>query len=257
MRGGARRFLDLLRGGERPLGAVVTMTDPAATELVALAGFDFVWLDGEHGILDRATAQAHLYAAEAQDLLTLYRVPCCDHTEIKKIIDLGPDGIIVPMVATATDARRAVAACRYPVQGGDRGTGYRRKAAYGCCDTDGYIAESAIDPLVILQIECVESHRNLDEILAVEGVNAIVVGPYDLSMSLLKPGKFHDPEVAAVYDDICARVKAKGLPLGVYCEADFGIWKRRGVDFFTIKNDTNAMVLGFERMREIYKEETK
>ena len=104
------KFLAKARGGEMPLGAVVTFADPAVTELTAEAGLDFVWIDGEHGEMDRFSAMCHLMAVKGTDCASFYRVPACDHTEIKRVIDFAPAGVIVPMVMDADDARRAVAA---------------------------------------------------------------------------------------------------------------------------------------------------
>ncbi len=243
------KFLAKVRGGEPAIGAVVTFTDAAVTELVADAGFDFVWIDGEHGVMDRATAMAHLMAVRGTDCASLYRVPNCDHTEIKKVIDFAPAGIIVPMVMNADDARRAVAACRYPPEG-NRGCGFRRAIGYGTADFDEYWSASKADPLVAIQIEHVEAVRNLDEILAVPGIGAFIVGPYDLSASMGKEGQWHDPEVAATYDEVCRKVRAAGIPLGVYTECDFDVWRRRGVQFMAIKNDTSALLIGLQAMRQ-------
>ena len=241
-----KRFLDKINAGGLPLGAVTTFTDAAVTEVIAAAGFDFVWVDGEHGVIDRKTAQDHLIAAQACGLTSVYRVPSCDHTEIKRIIDFAPAGIIIPMVMDEKDAARAVSACRYPCHGGDRGCGYRRGWNYGAADTDAYLAASAHDPLVILQLEHIAAAKRLDAILAVPGIDSILVGPYDFSMSMGKPGQFDDPEVKAALDEACAKIKAKGLLLGTYAENRFADWKRRGVDYMGVKNDTNAMLLGFQ-----------
>ena len=244
------RFLAKIGRGEMAVGAVTTFTDAAVTEVVAAAGFDFVWIDGEHGIIDRKTAQDHIIAAQANGIASLYRVPACDHTEIKRIIDLDPDAIIVPMVLNEQDARRAVSACRYAIHGGDRGCGYRRRIRYGAEDVREYLADAEHRPYVIIQLEHIEAVRRLDAILSVPGLDGIIIGPYDLSMSMNKPGEWTDPEVVAVFDDCCSRVKASGKTLGVYTECLFDVWKRRGVDYMAIKNDTNAMLLGFKSMLE-------
>ena len=199
-----------------PLGAVVTFADPAVTELTAEAGFDFVWIDGEHGEMDRFSAMAHLMAVKGTDCASFYRVPACDHTEIKRV--------------------------------GNRGCGFRRGLAYGAGDFASYWVASKEDPLVIIQLEHIEAVRNLDAILAVPGIGAIVIGPYDLSASMGKEGQWHDPEVAAAYDESCRKVREAGILLGVYTECDFDVWRRRGVQFMAIKNDTNAMLLGYQTM---------
>lgn len=242
------KFLETVKSGRMAYGCCITSSDDSATEIACAAGFDFVWIDGEHGIIDRKTAQDHIIAAAAQGLPALYRVPACDHTEIKKIIDLGPAGIIVPMVMNAEDAAKAVAACRYPIHGGNRGCGYRRLFDYGARAVDAYLDEAKTNPLVIVQLEHIDAVRDLDRILAVPGLGSVLIGPYDLSMSMGKPGDWHDPEVVAVFDASCRKVRAAGIPLGVYAECDFDVWRRRGVDYMAIKNDTNAMLLGFQEM---------
>ena len=241
-------FLNKVKGGGMPLGAVVTFADAAVTEVMAAAGFDFVWIDGEHGVIDRKTAQDHLIAAQANGIASVYRVPACDHTEIKRIIDFDPDMIIVPMVMDEKDAAYAVSACRYGIHGGDRGCGYRRGNRYGAVDVKAYLDDAARRPYVVIQVEHIEAVKRLDAILAVPGVDGVLIGPYDLSMSMNKPGQWTDPEVAAVFDDCCRRVKASGKTLGVYTECLFDVWRRRRVDYMAIKNDTNAMLLGFQQM---------
>ena len=119
-------FLEKIRAGKMPLGAAITFTDPAVTEVACASGLDFLWFDGEHGEFSRETAMLHLMAVKGTGVASLYRVPSCDHTEIKRIIDFAPAGVIIPMVLTAEDAARAVDACRYPIHGGSRGFGPRR-----------------------------------------------------------------------------------------------------------------------------------
>ena len=245
---GLEVFMSKVRRGEMPLGAAITFADPAVTELACTSGFDFMWLDGEHGEFQRETAMLHLMAMRGTGVASFYRVPACDHTEIKNVIDFAPAGIIVPMVLTAEDAARAVSCCRYPIHGGTRGVGPRRGNAYGAADFGEYLEKSAHDPLVMIQLEHVDAAANLDEILEVPGVDAVIVGPYDLTMSMKKPGLFDDPEVSALLDECCRKVREKGVLLGCYAESGFDVWKRRGVQFMAIKNDTNAMMAGFKAM---------
>ena len=239
------KFLETVKSGRMAYGCCITSSDESATEIACAAGFDFVWIDGEHGQMDRNTAMRHLIAVKGTDAASFYRVPACDHTEIKKVIDFGPAGIIVPMVMDENDAAKAVAACRYPIHGGNRGCGFRRAWDYGARDTAEYLAESAHDPLVIIQLEHIDAARRLDRILEVPGIDSILIGPYDFSMSMGKPGRFDDPEVKTAIDEACAKVVAKGVLLGTYCESDFEVWRKRGVRYMSVKNDTNAMLDGF------------
>lgn len=244
------KFLQTVASGRLAIGCTVTFTDPAASEIVADSGFDFCWIDGEHGSMDRNTAQLHMMALRGTDCASFYRVPACDHTEIKRIIDYAPAGIIVPMVMDADDAERAIAACRYPPRG-NRGFGPRRSNCYGAIPGDEYLLLAEKEPLVIIQIEHIQAVKNLDRILAVPGLDAILVGPYDLSMSMHKPGQWDDPEVKAVLDGVCRQVRDHGnILLGAYAECNFADWKKRGVQFISVKNDTSAMQIGLEVMRE-------
>ena len=247
---GLESFLAKIREGRMPLGAAITFTDPAVTEVACASGLDFMWFDGEHGEFGRETAMLHLMAVKGTGVASLYRVPACDHTEIKRIIDFAPAGIIIPMVLTAEDAARAVDACRYPIHGGSRGVGPRRGLDYGAGDAAAYFETSAHEPLVMIQLEHIEAARNLDKILEVPGIDAIIVGPFDFSMSMKKPGQFHDPEFMSVIDDSCRKIREKGLLLGCYTECDFDLWRKRGVQFMAIKNDTSALMLGFRQMME-------
>ena len=247
-------FLEKIRAGKIPLGPAITFADDAVTELACASGFDFVWVDGEHGQFGREAAMHHIMATRGTGVACLYRVPACDHTEIKRIIDFDPDAIVVPMVMDENDAAYAVSACRYGIHGGDRGCGYRRGNRYGAVDVKAYLDDAARRPYVVIQVEHIEAVKRLDAILAVPGVDGILIGPYDLSMSMNKPGQWTDPEVEAVFDDCCRRVKASGKTLGVYTECLFDVWRRRGVDYMAIKNDTNAMLLGFQQMLKACRE---
>lgn len=246
------KFLSTIAQGEICTGCCITFTDPAITEIAAEAGFDFCWIDGEHGILDRQTAMLHIMALKGTGCAPFYRVPACDHTEIKKVIDLAPAAIIVPMIMNEEDARYAVAACRYPLQG-NRGCGARRGHCYGTMPLDEYWKTAEKEPLVILQIEHVEAVRNLDKILEVPGIDSILIGPYDLSCSMGHPGEWENPMVKNALDEICRKTRAAGLLLGAYTEGDYPRWiKERGVQYISCINDTGALMWGYrEKIKEI------
>jgi len=240
-------FLNSIRAGKLCVGCCITFTDPAVTEIAAEAGFDFCWIDGEHGVLDRATAMQHIMALKGTGCAPFYRVPACDHTEIKRVIDFAPAGIIVPMVMDAENTAYAVRACRYPPTG-NRGCGFRRGNRYGTIPAAEYLAQAEREPLVILQMAHIEAYRNLDAILAVPGVDSILIGPYDLTSSMNKPGQWDDPEVNAVLDSICERTLKAGKLLGAYTECRFERWIRRGVQYLGCINDTGALMLGYRAM---------
>lgn len=239
-------FLETIHSGRVAIGCCVTYTDPAVTETAAESGFDFCWIDCEHGEFDRPGAMLHIMALRGTNCAPLVRVAACDHTEIKKVIDFAPAGIIVPMILTAADAQLAVSACRYPPEG-TRGCGFRRGTGYGTGDFTTYWEQSKHDPLVILQIEHIDACEHIDEILRVPGIDSLLIGPYDLTASMGKPALWHDPEVVRVLDEVCRKIRQAGFLLGAYAECDFDRWKQRGVQYIGVINDTGAMRRGFQQ----------
>lgn len=237
------KFLKKIRKGKICSGCVITLADPLITEAAAEAGFDFCWIDGEHGIIDRQTAAMHIMSLRGGDCAPFYRVPCCDHTEIKKIIDLAPAGIIVPMVMNAEDARYAVESCRYPLTG-TRGCGFLRGNAYGAIPAKEYWELSQHDPLVILQIEHIEAVRNLESILSVEGVDALLIGPYDLTASMGVPGEWTAPEVTEALKRICTGARASGKLLGAFANAPELAWMDEYLHFAARTTDLGALQRG-------------
>lgn len=246
---GLEHFLRKIRQGQMLLGCCITLDDPAVSEIAAEAGMDFCWIDCEHGILDRRAVMEHLMALRGTGCAPLIRVPVCDHTEIKKVIDLAPAGIIVPMVNTAEQAALAVAACRYPPEG-NRGCGFRRGFRYGAEEFAVYWENSRHDPLVIAQIEHIEAVKNLGRILTVPGLDGICIGPGDLSASCGCPMCFDAPELARLLDEICRQVHDAGKLLGAYSETDRENWRRRGVQWLGVSNDTGALFHYFRNLQK-------
>jgi len=249
------RFIDKMKSGQLAVGAVITFTDPTVSELCADAGMDFLWIDGEHGVMDRTTAMLEMMAIRGTKCASLYRVPACNHTEIKRIIDFAPAGVIIPMVLTKADAELAVAACRYPLTG-NRGVGLRRQLRYGADPlTADYWEKSLHEPLVIIQIEHIDAVNNLDDILSVPGIDSLLIGPYDLSTSMGKPGQFRAPEVCNALDTVCRKCRAAGKWLGAYTEGDYDLWRERGLHYVCSANDTGVLFNGIRAMKERVKKE--
>ncbi len=195
------------------VGPIVTLGSPEVSELFALAGFDWLWLDLEHAPLSLDVVRQHLQAAAGR-VGTVVRVPWNDEVHIKQALDLGCDGIIVPQVKTADEARRAVAAAKYP-PAGVRSVGIARAQQYGMNHQD-YVLTANDRVAVMLQIEHIDAVPHVADILAVPGVDAIVFGPYDLSASLGRPGQFAHPDVVAVIGELAAACNDRGMPWGAF-----------------------------------------
>lgn len=243
----ARMISDAFAEGKLVIGGHVFLTDPSISEAMASFGYDFLWIDAEHGPFDKERVLAHVVAANGAGSAAFVRVAGNDPILIKPILEMGIDGIIIPMVCTAEEAKRAVAACLYPPRG-NRGFGPRRAIRYGAIPMDEYLATADSSFLKIVQIEHVEAVKNLRPILAVKGLDAVIIGPNDLSASIGKLGKLGDPEVVALYDEIVAVCKKAGKPCGVSIGPGdrkfIQEWIGRGVDFISCGDEISFMAIG-------------
>ena len=205
---------DKLLAGSPALGAWMTWAYPPAAELLGLAGYDCLMIDHEHGIGGLPETLGCMQAVRGLDTAGLVRIPWHDPIDIKRLLDIGIDGIMVPSVSDADTARAIVSACRYPPDG-IRGAAYGmvRAADYGL-SADGYMDTIADRLLIICQIETVEGVEAIPDIAAVDGVDMLFVGPTDLSGSLGKLSRFDDPEVRAMVRRAERAVKDAGIWLG-------------------------------------------
>jgi len=175
------------------LGSWVTIPHQSIVEVLASAGFEWLVLDLEHSAIDFQKTQEMMAHIQGQGMQGLVRVSSNDPVVIKRSMDIGANGIIVPMVLTQEEAQKAVDAVRYPPMG-NRGVGLSRAQHYGT-GFETYNKWVNSQSIVIVQVEHIDAVNNLESILSVEGIDGIIIGPYDLSASLGKPGQFNDPEV--------------------------------------------------------------
>jgi 2-keto-3-deoxy-L-rhamnonate aldolase RhmA len=203
---------------DRPyLGTLVTLASPEAAEVLVIAGFDWLFVDLEHSpVLDPA-AVLRIVQAVAHRIDVLVRVPTNDDGWIKKVLDTGADGVIVPHVRSASEAQRAVQAAKYPPLG-RRSVGITPAHGYGAT-FGSYVDSANASTALVVQIEDIEAVENLDEILAVEGVDAAFVGPYDLSGSMGKLGQVDDADVRQAIERVVSRCRDVGMPLGIFAGA--------------------------------------
>ncbi|MGR9107569.1 MAG: HpcH/HpaI aldolase family protein [Gammaproteobacteria bacterium] len=206
-------FRQKLRSGETLLGTMITLPSPEMVEIMVDIGFDWLFIDCEHAPFDSRVAQSLLQAA-GDRCACVIRVPCSDDVWIKKMLDIGAAGIIVPQVNSAEQARRAIQSCKYPPRG-TRGVGLGRAHRFGAQFSE-YLASANDEVAVILQAEHIDAVRSIEEITSLPGVDAILVGPYDLSASLGKIGQVDDPEVVQAIDRVRDTCRQKAIPLGYF-----------------------------------------
>jgi 2-keto-3-deoxy-L-rhamnonate aldolase RhmA len=201
-----------LQEGRVVVGVISPLGHPALVEVAARAGYDYWLLDGEHGALPVADCEAAFLAAKARGIAPLVRVPRNDRSLIGQYLDFGAVGVVVPHVSTAEDARRAVSGALYP-PAGQRGAGPCRANDYGLgIGMAEYTAAANRDVMVLVQAEDPDAVCNIAEICAVPGVDGIVIGPRDLSISMGYAGQIDHPEVQAAIDKIIRVAGAAGLP---------------------------------------------
>lgn len=211
-------FAKRLRRGDTLIGTLVGLNNSDVVELLAACGYDWLFIDAEHGAFLPGDTVPLLQAAG--DCPCLIRVPAADPVWIKKALDVGAAGVIVPQVHDAVQAREMVAAAKYsPV--GRRGVGLGRAHVYGR-EFENYLHNANEGTVVVLQAESRQAITNINEIVAVEGVDAILIGPYDLSASLGHIGDVDHAEVRSAIDtvaDACRQVDVKRGIFGVSPEA--------------------------------------
>jgi 4-hydroxy-2-oxoheptanedioate aldolase len=203
-----------LQSGQKALGCWLALGNAATAEIAGLAGYDWVMIDHEHGPGDFQSAIAQMQALAAFETTSLLRVPWNDPVYIKRALDAGAEGIMVPMVETADEARAAVAACRYPPNG-IRGaaTSSVRAADYGLAEAD-YVAGAEAQLMIICQIETLTGIENIEAIAAVEGVDMLFVGPSDISTNLGYAKQRDHPKVKEVLAEVEKRIKDAGKWMG-------------------------------------------
>jgi 2-keto-3-deoxy-L-rhamnonate aldolase RhmA len=205
-------FRSRLRSGERLIAPLVTLSSPAAVELLAEVGFDWLFIDAEHSPLDTAQMQALMQAAGATPCVV--RLSSSDEMHVKRALDIGAAGIIAPQVNSVEHAQRIVSYAKY-APAGRRGMGIARAHRYGLRVRE-YLQEANDDTAVIVQAEHKDAVKEIQDIVRVAGVDGVLIGPYDLSASLGRPGAVDHADVR----DAIARVRDAchdaGIPIGIF-----------------------------------------
>ncbi|HZT24776.1 MAG TPA: aldolase/citrate lyase family protein [Pseudolabrys sp.] len=232
-----------LRVGETVFSAWTTLASPLVVEAMAREGFGAVNLDAQHGMWDVGTLIAGIGAVRAAGAAPLVRVPPEDFGLVSRALDLGAEAIIAPMINTAADARRFVAAAKYPPLGERSWGPVRAMMLQGQTTATDYLREANAGTLTMAMIETPAALRNAAEIAGTPGIDCLFVGPYDLATSLSE-GKAQDitaAEVERAVDAICAAAAKAGKIPGIYCRdpARAVAMAKRGFRFIAVASDLN------------------
>ncbi|MFB6191954.1 MAG: HpcH/HpaI aldolase/citrate lyase family protein [Haloarculaceae archaeon] len=243
-------------GGEPVVGAWLSLGSPALAELTAILGFDFGLIDVEHAPTTMETVQGMIHAAESDEAAAhvLVRVPDAGAGPIKQVLDAGAAGVMVPMVDDAAEAREAVANARYPPEG-QRGIAGSRATAYGR-RFEEHVTTANDGVVVVAQIETRSGLENVEGIAAVDGIDALFVGPADLSGSLDAFAEWDSDRLADAMARVVDAAGDAGIAAGTLCVSPEDIPRRveAGFDFLIVGKDTAFFARAATGAKETYED---
>lgn len=207
------QFRNRLLRGDLLVGTMVTLNSPEVTELLAGIGFDWLFIDAEHSPLTMIEIQ-HMVQAAGKECPCIVRLPEASEVPVKQALDIGAAGIIAPLVNSARQAEDIVRMAKYAPDG-SRGVGVSRAHRYGLGFQE-YLDGANEETAVIVQVEHIDAVANIESIARVRGIDAVFVGPYDLSASLGKLGQVNDPEVQGAIETVTEVSLQAGIKLGIF-----------------------------------------
>jgi 4-hydroxy-2-oxoheptanedioate aldolase len=235
---------------ERQLGTFLNLGNACAARMAADLGFDWVLIDLEHGAGSEHSLPNLTMAIEGTSCSPIVRVVSNHQDQIKRALDLGAAGVMVPYISTANEATAAVSFTRYPPRG-VRGVASSTVATGFGLRAEQYQREAEAQILTIVQIETGEGVENAEQIAAVEGVDVLFVGPLDLSFQLGCPRNFEHPTQVAALGRVVAACRKHGKAAGILSNIDnVADHLRRGFNFVAIGSESAALIDGFQRLKK-------
>jgi 4-hydroxy-2-oxoheptanedioate aldolase len=253
----ANKFKRALATGRPQYGLWLGLPDNSVAEIAAGAGFDWLLIDHEHAPFELRDIMSHLQAIAPYPVAPIVRPVEGSPALLKKLLDIGVQSFLIPMVDTAAQARALVTALRYP-PAGKRGLGTSMARAAGWNRVPDYLHKANEEICLIVQVETTDAMDNLDEILAVEGVDGVFIGPSDLSASMGHIGNAGHPDVVAAISDALSRIKAAGKYAGLLCLDPKLVdnYIAQGADFIGIGVDSLILAQGMQKVLQQQRGET-
>ena len=236
--------------GESVIGSWITLAHPSIVEIMARSGFDWLAIDLEHSVITIREAEELIRVIDLCGVSPLVRLTSNNPDQIKRVMDAGAHGVIVPMIMSSKDAELAVASVKYPLTG-NRGIGLARAQGYGA-NFDEYFEWQKENTLVIVQIEHIDAVNNIDSIFSVKGVDGFFIGPNDLSGSMGIPRQLERKE----YNDAVNKVKKAGQRHGIISGIhvvepnieEFDAVIKDGFKFVAYSLDIRVLDVGFKKI---------
>lgn len=247
------KFKAALAAQQIQIGCWSALASPISTEVLGLAGFDWLVLDGEHAPNDISTFIPQLMALKGSSSAAVVRVPTNDAVIMKRLLDIGFYNFLIPFVETAEEAQQAVAATRYPPEG-IRGVSVSHRANMFGTVAD-YFTQSNNNISILVQIESQAGLDNIDQIAATKGVDGIFVGPSDLAAALGHLGNASHPDVQQAIRHIFAHAKAQNKPCGILAplEADARRYLEWGATFVAVGSDLGIFRSATQKLSDTFK----
>ncbi len=245
-------FKAALARGELQIGLWSSLCSPIVAEIIAQSGFDWILVDTEHSPNEPPAVLAQLHAMQAGTATPIVRPAWNDPVLLKRLLDIGAQAVLVPFVQNAEEARKAVAACRYPPAGIRGITGSGRGGRYG--RVPDYLKRADAEICVLVQVETAEALAQIEAIAAVDGVDGVFIGPADLSASLGHIGDAGHEEVQAAIKDAATRLAAVGKPAGILTpsEADARRYIEWGYRFVAVGSDLGLLARNADALAKAF-----
>lgn len=249
------RFKQGLATGKPQYGLWLGLPDNSAAEIAAVAGFDWLLIDGEHAPFDLRTIMSHLQAIAPYDVAPIVRCVEGDTALIKQLLDIGAQTLLVPMVETAEQAKQLVKAVSYPPEG-IRGLGTSLARAARWNQVPGYLKKANAEICLLVQVETASALENLDAILEVEGVDGVFIGPSDLSASMGYVGDAGNPVVVKAINNGLNKIRAAGKYAGLLClePSLTSDYIKEGANFVGVGVDTMILAQETRKLAQSFKE---
>ncbi|MDP6772156.1 MAG: aldolase/citrate lyase family protein [Anaerolineales bacterium] len=247
MFGPIQEFRERLSRGETLIGAAVAASDPIVTDALS-DSVDFLWYDQEHSPMSYEALRSHLVIARAKQRPTVVRVTQGSTPFVKPVLDSGASGVIAPQVRTVDEVKRFVDDCRYP-NTGSRGAGPMVPSNYYRTDFHEHEKDANENVFAAVMIETSDAVDNIDDIVAIPGLDSIVIGPMDLSGSLGVLGDTENPKVVASMEKVISAARSSGVYVGagLGLDPEFALTlARRGVQWLQMAGDIVAMIHGMD-----------
>jgi 4-hydroxy-2-oxoheptanedioate aldolase len=237
--------------GKVMLGIGANLGSSLTVEMIGAAGFDWVWIDCEHGTGDYSELIPQMQAAGIYNTPAIVRIAWNEIPRFKRVLDLGASGIMVPYVTSAREAEQAAASMRYPPQGIRGVAKFNRACGFGQ-NFDAYFKQANDNLLTVVQIETKEAVDRAEDIAAVEGVDVLFIGPLDLSVNMNIADNYEHPEFLQAMDSVATACKKNGKVAGIlvpkldYLES----WIAKGFTFLVVGSDGGCIANGLKSIYE-------